>query len=83
MLYPKPLLTHALHQHPELLQHIWKGLNALHNAALIDEGRVYGGGLWKMEPGELANVPLENVAEGLAFDLPQISKPSQLLFGFS
>ena len=82
MLYPKPVLSRALQQQPELLQQIWKGLNALPNSALIDEGRVYGGGLWKMEPSELANVPLDNVAAGIS-DIPAISQPSQLLFGFS
>ncbi len=37
-------------------------LSAIDAATLLGEGRVYGGGLYKMEPKELANVPAELIA---------------------
>ena len=57
MLYPKPLLTAALAAHPALYRQVWEFLNSIDGATLISEGRVYGGGLYKLEPKELANVP--------------------------
>lgn len=58
MLYPKPALAAAMGRDPELLTRIWRHLNGLAPAALVREGRVYGGGLFKLEPAELAAVRL-------------------------
>jgi len=41
---------------------IWEFLNAIPAATLLGEGRVYGVGLYKLEPKELANVPAEFIA---------------------
>jgi adenine-specific DNA-methyltransferase len=41
---------------------VWKFLDGIDAATLLGEGRVYGGGLYKMEPKELANVPAETIA---------------------
>lgn len=62
LLYPKPELASALAFDPTLGDKIWKFLRELDAAALLGEGRVYGGGLYKMEPKELANVPAEPIA---------------------
>lgn len=69
MFYPKPPLAHALQQNPKLLQAIWIVLNELPVSTLMDEGRVYGGGLQKIEPGELANVSADSIVALLPKDL--------------
>jgi adenine-specific DNA-methyltransferase len=58
MLYPKPELATRLKADSALLKKIWKKLNSIPHEVLVGEGRVYGGGLYKLEPKELANVPL-------------------------
>lgn len=63
MLYPKPLLAVELQRHPHLLRSIWQALNQLPPQALIGEGRVYGGGLHKIEPAELANAPINGIMQ--------------------
>lgn len=63
MLYPKEPLKRALTDSPSLKRRIWEALNKIRPVALLDEGRVYGGGLYKLEPKELANVPVAAVAE--------------------
>ncbi len=57
MLYPKPLIEHALQNNPELKRQVWAFLNEISATAMLAEGRVYGGGLHKLEPRELGNVP--------------------------
>ncbi len=61
ILYPKAHLQQALHNNPQLARSLWIALNAIAQETLIDEGRVYGGGLHKMEPKELGNVPADNL----------------------
>jgi hypothetical protein len=56
MLYPKPVLAAWLSRDPELHRAIWKALSSITAETLKGEGRVYGGGLHKLEPKELANV---------------------------
>jgi adenine-specific DNA-methyltransferase len=62
LLYPKPLLARALANKPELHRKIWEFLNSIDASTLLGEGRVYGGGLYKMEPRELANVPADAIS---------------------
>jgi adenine-specific DNA-methyltransferase len=59
MLYPKPPLDAVLKREPDLMQEVWKALSSITAEMLIGEGRIYGGGLHKMEPKELANVPAD------------------------
>lgn len=58
LLYPKGPLRRRLAERPELRREVWQALNALGPALLKGEGRVYGGGLHKLEPRELANAPV-------------------------
>jgi hypothetical protein len=46
-----------------LLRSIWTALNHLPPQALIGEGRVYGGGLHKIEPAELSNAPVDGIMQ--------------------
>jgi adenine-specific DNA-methyltransferase len=57
ILYPKLVLEELLVEHPELVGLFWETLNSMTEGAMVDEGRVYGGGMHKLEPSELANVP--------------------------
>jgi predicted RNA methylase len=63
MLYPKPALAADLGRNPALLRLIWTAFNRLPPQALIGEGRVYGGGLHKIEPAELANAPVDGILQ--------------------
>lgn len=63
MMYPKARLASLITAHPERLQLVWKALNAIPLQSLIHEGRVYGDGLHKLEPKELANAPADRLLE--------------------
>ncbi len=60
-MYPKPHLASALRDEPSLLLSVWKTLNAVPSNILMAIGRVYGGGLYKLEPHELGNVPVSDL----------------------
>jgi len=70
-LYPRKSLLGCITQKPDLKKTIWELLNTITPDSLHSEGRVYGGGLQKIEPKELLNVdvpffrkldiPLDNV----------------------
>lgn len=57
-MYPKPALQERLDKDPGLMDRLWQQLNAISPEVLLGEGRVYGGGLHKLEPKELSKVPL-------------------------
>jgi predicted RNA methylase len=61
-LYPKEPVARALAADPSLLERIWDILNNIHPQDMIAEGRVYGGGMHKLEPKELANVPVSELS---------------------
>jgi len=61
MLYPRRALRRALECNFNLQEDIWHALNRISSHVLIEEGRVYGGGLYKLEPKELGNVPADKV----------------------
>ncbi len=56
MLYPKKNLIDRLQDTPNLLDEIWEYLNMIDVDKINEEGRIYGGGLKKIEPKELKNV---------------------------
>lgn len=58
MLYPTPLLQRHLEQDETLLPRIWEWLRQVDGATLKQIGRSYGGGLFKLEPKELAQLPI-------------------------
>ncbi len=62
-MYPTPLLKRAIDSDSKLIRQIWEVLNQIPPERLLDEGRVYGGGLHKLEPKELSNVDATAIAE--------------------
>ena len=67
MLYPKGDLDEAIAESPQLKRQIWECLKSIGSKDMLNEGRVYGGGLHKLEPGELGKVPalaLANLLRG-------------------
>ena len=65
MLYPKGPLRDLLKQHPEREAQIFETLQNISPEQFISEGRVYGGGLHKGEPRELAKIPAGFLLEKL------------------
>jgi len=62
-MYPTPLLARAMKNDKTLIRHVWEVLNTISTEQLLCEGRVYGGGMFKLEPKELANVDASAIAE--------------------
>lgn len=65
MMYPRQELATLLAANPKLLKLVWKALNSIPMQSLVYEGRVYGDGLHKLEPRELANAPADILLEVL------------------
>ncbi|TMQ31816.1 MAG: SAM-dependent DNA methyltransferase, partial [Planctomycetota bacterium] len=65
LLYPKAHLQAALHADPRLYRAVLLALQQIDAAAFIREGRVYGGGLYKMEPKELARLSADPLVEAI------------------
>ncbi len=66
MLYPKGRLKESLAESSQLKRQVWDCLNNIVPEQMLSEGRVYGGGLHKMEPKELARVPVSALADFLS-----------------
>ena len=71
-LYPKPALEAAFRQEPALIKAVWEILKGIDPQSMACEGRAYGGGLWKIEPKELLNVPVPQMAD---LGLPYMEMP--------
>ena len=77
MLYPRGVLDRAIAESPQLKRQVWDFLNGISPKEMLNDGRVYGGGLHKLEPKELGRVP----ATALADLLPETEwqdEPKQL-----
>lgn len=64
-MYPTEAFARAIEADPNLMDVAWQALNRITPEQLLGEGRVYGGGLHKLEPKELANVPVPELAGAL------------------
>ena len=65
MMYPKEYLSNLFATDPALIKSVWLALNLIPTQNLINEGRVYGDGLHKLEPRELANTPADSLIEAI------------------
>lgn len=63
LLYPKPVLDRAVSRDGAVLRKVWEVLNNLAPSSILGEGRVYGGGLHKLEPSELGNVDAATIVD--------------------
>jgi hypothetical protein len=77
-MYPRLCLFRAMESDSTLIRRIWDMLNKIGPDQLIGEGRVYGGGLHKLEPNELANVDASTILK-LIPNFKIVAKPKQLL----
>jgi adenine-specific DNA-methyltransferase len=77
MLYPQPLLAQQLAIYPSALRQLWQALNEISRETLLGNGRVYGGGMHKLEPKELANVPADELAALVGLGVKR-NRPLQL-----
>ena len=76
LLYPKPTLARAISRDCSLLRRMWEALNNISPSSILGEGRVYGGGLHKLEPSELGNVDATPIVD-VAPELRTESRPVQ------
>ncbi len=75
MMYPTALLARRLARSPEALRAAWRQLNAIGRDTLLASGRVYGGGMHKLEPRELASVPADALARAVGLPPKRALEP--------
>ncbi|MBU6400147.1 MAG: Eco57I restriction-modification methylase domain-containing protein [Verrucomicrobia bacterium] len=80
-MYPKPNLAQAIHRDGSLLRKVWTALNQITPEQLLGEGRVYGGGLHKLEPNELASVDASAISDLLPGVVARATRTQMSLFG--
>jgi adenine-specific DNA-methyltransferase len=59
MLYPKPDIEERVREDGNVQESLFRCLQSICIESLVGEGRVYGGGLHKVEPKELAKVHVD------------------------
>lgn len=67
-LYPTAFLKKQLGNNPDRINVVFEYLNRINPLHLVRSGRTYGGGLHKLEPKELRNLPLPNLPDWLHFE---------------
>lgn len=65
LLYPKPFLRELLDKDPALYPRVLSALQSIDMQALTSAGRVYGGGLHKLEPKELCAVSADRLLQAI------------------
>ena len=68
LLYPRNYVAAML---KKKAAEVFETLRAIHPEHFVSEGRVYGGGLYKMEPAELMRLPADGLAEVLQVSIAQ------------
>jgi hypothetical protein len=63
MLHPRPALERFLQGDEQRIRSVWQCLTEIEPQALSAAGRVYGGGLYKLEPKELASLLVPRLAQ--------------------
>lgn len=61
MMYPRGSFRKVIESSPAVMGRVLDFLNGLPSSSVTSEGRVYGGGLHKLEPRELANVGVDEL----------------------
>jgi len=69
LLFPKGPLQAALRADSQLFSALFQALRKIDTDAFIREGRVYSGGLYKMEPKELGRLTAEPVVKADGWQL--------------
>ncbi|MGQ0635977.1 MAG: Eco57I restriction-modification methylase domain-containing protein [Planctomycetaceae bacterium] len=64
-LYPRPKLATLFASQPDLAATIFTLLQTITAKSFLDESRVYGGGLYKLEPKELARVNVHEMVDAI------------------
>ena len=68
MLYPKGFLAEYLGDDGERREELWNMLLEISADEITQAGRSYGGGLQKIEPKELGNVPCRALAKWMGYE---------------
>jgi adenine-specific DNA-methyltransferase len=75
LLYPRKSLADYFSLYPSKIREVWRLLNALDPSSIVEEGRLYGGGLHKIEPKELGNVDATSIIDSL----PTTARPTKTI----
>lgn len=79
LLYPKPRFAPLFEADPGLIRVCWEFLNQIDPEELLGYGRVYGGGLHKLEPKELRGFPAQDLIAVLS-GTPTVQRELELFY---